>query len=238
VSLRAASLVGFALALACCAGRSGAVRWEDVEPAPTRAPVAKRPPIDLAPAERPPTSKPPAEKPPTEKPPAEKPSAEKPAAPAAARGALLVNGAAVDDGAVVELPALELACLADARALTEPARVAARVDEQKDKLGATLGTFAFVVLERDPARSLTDPPPRFCRPLTGASALIAPLLHKREPAARWLVRRAKDGVAADAAALVEDCRAKGLVPSGRPRVLLDDAGAITALALPVAAGGG
>lgn len=225
MSLRAASLLSLALALASCVGRSGVVRWEDVEQAPERAsaPVAARPPTEKAP---------------TEKAPAEKPPAEKPVAPVAVRGPVLVNGAAVDDGALIELPALELACLADARALTEPSRVAARVDEQKDKLGATLGTFTFVVLERDPARSLTDPPPRFCRPLQGASALIAPLLHKREPAARWLVRRAKDGVAADAAALVEDCRAKGLTPSGRPRVLLDDAGAITALALPVAAGGG
>lgn len=239
-----------------CAERSGLVRWEDVEPARERtsaAPAAveaspeKRPPEKPLPAKplpaKPPPVKPPPVKPPPEQPSPERQPPEKKAAvaspgPLGAGGTLLVNGSRVDDGAVVEVPALELACLADARALTEPTRVAARVAEHGDKLGASLAAFAFVVIERDPAHSITDPPPRFCRRLQGTATLVAPLLHRSEPATRWLVRRAKAGVVADAAALLEDCRAKGLTPSGRPRALLDDEGALTALAMPVGAGGG
>lgn len=54
---------------------------------------------------------------------------------------------------------------------------------------------------------------------------------------RWSSRvsptRARSGVVADTAAIVEECRARGLTPSGRPRVLVDEVGALVALALPV-----
>lgn len=218
--MRASLACVLGLVAASCAERSGMVRWEDVEPAPARPRAVATPP----PAPRPP---PPAPRPPTE------PAPVAPA-PVATSAALVVNGVPVDDGALVDVPALELACLADARALTEPGRVAARVSEQGTKGGVALGPFSFVVLERDPARSLVEPPPRFCRPLPGAAALVAPLLHHREPAGRWLVRRARAGVVADTAAIVEECRARALTPSGRPRVLVDGAGALVGLALPVA----
>src|SRR5690606_35865485 len=119
-----------------------------------------------------------------------------------------------------------------------PARVLARLDENGRKVGATLGAFAFVVLERDPARSLTDPPPRTCRVLEADAPLRAPLLREREPARRWLVRRARGAIPDDASALVRDGAAKNLRPDGRPRLIFDERGALVALALPVAAGEG
>ncbi|OGQ22350.1 MAG: hypothetical protein A2138_10510 [Deltaproteobacteria bacterium RBG_16_71_12] len=237
---RASALLLPALLAGACAEKSGLVRWEDVEPAPTdpgHVAAAVAPPGKASPEKAPPEKAPPEKAPPERAPPKVASTGGLPRAPIAAARTLLVNGTPVDDGALVELPALELACLADARALTEPSRVAARVSEQGEKLGASLGAFAFVVLERDPARSITDPPPRFCRPLERAAVLVAPLLHRSEPAGRWLVRRAKDGVVADAAALVLECRAKGLTPSGRPRALVDADGALVALAIPVGAGG-
>lgn len=216
---RPAVLVPLVLVTACAAG-APMVRWEDAEPAPSPVRIVDAPVAE--PARAPTSAAAPAPMP-----------AAAPAAPVARTAALVVNGATVDDGALVELPALELACLADARALIEPGRVAARVTEQGAKGGVALGPFSFVVLERDPARSLVEPPPRFCRPLQGGAPLVAPLLHHREPAGRWLVRRARSGVVADTAAIVEECRARGLTPSGRPRVLVDEVGALVALALPV-----
>lgn len=211
------------LLVASCAGREGMLRWEDAEPGPSRpspAPSAVDPPRPTPPsvvsAARPPPAL--------------------PQAPIAAPAALRVAGVIVEDGALAELPALELACLADARALSEPADVLARLDEVGRKVGASLGDFAFVVLERDPAKALTDPPPRACRALQAEASLVAPLTRHREAAARWLVRRAREGVVVDTAALLADCQRRGLTPSARPRVLVDERGALVAVAVPVQGG--
>ena len=89
------------------------------------------------------------------------------------------------DGAIVDMPALELVCIADARALVDPAVARARFDEVTKKAGVTLGAPQFVRLLRDPARSISDPPPRLCRPLTAPAQLKAPLEREREPASRF-----------------------------------------------------
>lgn len=217
-----------------CAERDGIVRWEDVEQTPARSVRSVPAPVEPAPPAALPLAPEPAPTPPAAPSPLPTPA---PVAPIAVAPTMVVNGVPVLDGALVELPALDLACIADVHGLTEPARVLARIAEQGQKIGASLGPFAFVVLERDPARSLTDPPPQLCRALQGTAVLIAPMLHKSEPAGRWLVRRARDGVAADAAALLADCETRGLLPSGRPRVIVDDRGAMVAVAVPVSQGG-
>lgn len=209
------SLVG------ACSSREGMLRWEDAEPTQARSAQATPPTDDAPPL------------PPVEAP---RPPPPLPPAPIAVPAALRVAGVVVEDGALAELPALDLACIADPRALSEPAQVLTRLDEGGRKLGASLGDFAFVVLERDPAKSLTDPPPRACRTLQADASLVAPLTRHREAAARWLVRRAREGVAADTAALLADCERRGLAPSGRPRVLVDERGALVALAVPVTGG--
>lgn len=226
--LRRVAVLALSIGAASCAGRSDLVRWEDVDK--TRGPpTQERREIDEPRLEKKARAAPP----PVPTPPPAPPTAPPRLAPLTP---MLINGARVEDGALTDVAALELACLADARALVEPARALARLAESGQKVGATLGSFAFVVLERDPARSLTDPPPLACRPLQGGASLQAPLSRKREPAARWLVRRARDGVAADSAALLADCDRRGLVPAGRPRVIVDEAGALVALAVPVTGG--
>ncbi len=152
-------------------------------------------------------------------------------APVDADGTILVEGMSVDDGELVDVPALDLACMAAPDALTTPQRARARFDETARKLGVTASSFSFVVLERDPARSVTDPPPHLCRTIASdPDTMKAPLLHMHEPAARWRIKRITANLVDDAAALVRSTK-DGVGP---PRVILDDSGALIAVALPVA----
>lgn len=219
-SLLCTSLLG-ATACATLDDRPG-IRWEDVEDGQDGDPPAgPRILATSAPAAAPAAPSPPAS------PPA-------PAAPpAAGPGPIDVDGRPVEDGALLEMPGLELACLPAADALTAPLAARARYDETAGRLGLPVGRLAFVVLTRDPARSLTDPPPHLCRAIPTAAALKAPFLRTHEPARRWLFRRIGTGLVEDAAALVAASAARQLVAGARPRVLVDDRGGLVAVALPV-----
>lgn len=150
---------------------------------------------------------------------------------------VFIEGHAVDAAGLVDVRALELACLADRAALTDPQAVRARFDDVAGAQLVPVGELAFVLLARDPARSLTDPAPQLCRTIASSTVLRAPLVRTREPAGRWLVRRIAIGLGDDAAQLVRDGAARALAHTAQPRVLIDDAGALVAVALPVASGG-
>ena len=126
-----------------------------------------------------------------------------PAEPRAIKDALVVEGKTVDGAGLVDVRALELACLADSKALTDTKGVRARFDDVAGKQLVPVGQLAFVMLERDPARSMTDPPPLLCRTIASSTVLHAPLVRAREPATRWLVKKIEEGLVADAAALVQ-----------------------------------
>lgn len=211
--------------VAACAAltdRRGPPRWEDVSP-----PAPPPPPAEVTFASTAPSSGPAPTPPPPAVPPA-------PASEGA--GPIDVDGRPVDDGALLDMPGLELACLPAADALTAPLAARARYDESAGRLGLPVGRLVFVVLVRDPARSITDPPPHLCRAIPTAAALKAPFVRVREPGARWLFRRIASSLVDDARALVEATAAKHLSPVARPRVLLDESGGLLAVALPVEGG--
>lgn len=223
-----AALLG-ATACATLDGRHGPVRWEDVGDGKDDGKDGKDGDAPPGPPVLPPSA--PAAAPTATPPPAPPPA---PAAPlAAGPGPIDVDGRPVDDGALLEMPGLELACLPAADALTAPLAARARYDETAGRLGLPVGRLAFVVLARDPARSLTDPPPHLCRAIPTAAALKAPFLRAHEPARRWLFRRIGTGLVEDAAALLAASAARQLVAGARPRVLVDDRGGLVAVALPV-----
>jgi hypothetical protein len=157
-------------------------------------------------------------------------------APAANAQGLALFGADVRDGAFVDAPALSLACLADPRALTEPALAFGRLEEEAKKLGATLGEPRVVRLVRDPARSLTDPPPRACRPIVEDAVFKAPLSREAEPASRWLVTTSAGRVPDDASRALSRAGAQKLTTTAPPRVIVDENGAILAIVVPVEGG--
>ena len=107
----------------------------------------------------------------------------------------------------------------------------------RSKQGIAVAGVAFTRLVRDPARSLVDPPPQACRllahPLDAATPVAAPLQLSREPTAAWLTIPVRGDVVQDAAAAVRQAQAQGHVVAGPPRLLLDDAFAPVALAVPV-----
>jgi hypothetical protein len=218
VLVGAAALCGLA---AGCAGRDAVVRWEDVSPA------ARDPAPSVAVAST--TSSPDA----SDARASAAPRAAAPAAPAPRTSAIVVDGRPVDDGAIVDMPRLELACLPAADALTAPREARERFLAAAARFELPIGRLTFVVLERDPARSLTDPPPSFCRTIPVGTELRAPLRRQQEPARRWLIRRIATGLVADASALVKTSTEKKLAAAAPPRVLVDDEGALVALALPV-----
>jgi hypothetical protein len=148
------------------------------------------------------------------------------AAPKLATAPVVLFGAAVNDGA----------CLADKSALSDVKAVQARLDDVAAAQGVALGAPRVVQLVRDPARSLTDPPPHACRPLvTAGAALKAPLVRDRQAAARWFVQHAVvDDALTDAARRVVEGAAAHGTALAPPRALIDDNGAIIGLALPVA----
>ena len=145
---------------------------------------------------------------------------------------VVIEGLSVDAAGLVNVRALELACLADATALIDPPAVRARFDDVAGRQLVPVGELAFVLLARDPADSITDPPPQLCRTIASSTVLRAPLMRAQEPAGRWLVRRIAAGLVDDAAHLVRDAAALG--HTAQPRVLIDDTGALVAVALPVA----
>ncbi len=157
---------------------------------------------------------------------------------ATAEVAFTVEGKPVNGAGLVNVRALELACLADAKALTDTKGVRARFDDVAGKQLVPVGELAFVLLERDPARSMTDPPPLLCRTIASSTVLHAPLVRAREPAARWLVKKIEDGLVADAAALVQESATQKLDLSARPRVIVDEHGSFIAIAVPVGAAPG
>lgn len=153
--------------------------------------------------------------------------------PASSTDEPTVEGKPVNPSGLVDVRALELACLADAKALTDTKGVRARFDDVAGKQLVPVGELAFVLLERDPARSMTDPPPLLCRTIASSTVLHAPLVRAREPAARWLVKRIEAGLVADAAALVQQSATQKLELSARPRVIVDEHGSFVAIAVPV-----
>ena len=207
-----------------CATRATA-RWSDVDghepPKIARASTAPPPPPPAPPA-----------------PPAPPEPAPPPTPRALAPGDIVIDGKAVDDGAIVDVPAMELACLVAADALVDGPKAKARFESMAEKEQVPLGRIGFVRLERDPARSLTDPPPHWCRNVASRSYLKAPLFREHEAAARWLVKRLSAGIAADAATLIAATLTKNLDVTAHPRVLVDDAGVPVAVAVPVAEKGG
>ena len=151
---------------------------------------------------------------------------------------ILVDGKRVADGDLVPMPALELACLPAANALTAPLEASALFMTTAEKLLLPVGRLAFVVLERDPARSITDPPPHLCRTIPMGFYVKAPLRRANEPPSRWLVRRIATGLVDDAAALIATSEERNYVAAAPPRVLVDETGALVAIALPVSASKG
>jgi hypothetical protein len=149
--------------------------------------------------------------------------------------AIVIDGHNVDDGALLAMPALELACLPAADSLTQTAKASAHFEAEAEKMAVPLGRLSFILLERDPARSLTDPPPRLCRNIASRTPLKAPLFREKEPAARWLVRRMRANVVVDTAAVLDAALAQQLTASAHPRVVLDPHGALVAVAVPVGA---
>ena len=152
----------------------------------------------------------------------------------AAQAQVLIDGHAVDSTGLVLVRALELACLADGSALTDPRAARARFEDIASSQLIPLGELSFVLLTRDPARSITDPAPQLCRTIASHSALRAPLVRAREPARRWLVRRIESGLVDDAARVWHDGKQLALKHTAPPRVLLADTGTLVAVALPVA----
>jgi hypothetical protein len=195
-----------------CATREH-VRWEDVTDAEKPTPVVEN------------TSAPPPP-PPAPPPPEPKPVVVTSTSP------VTIEGKNVDDGTLVDMPALELVCIADARALTEPTRVQQRFDDVARKENISLGGLQFVRLLRDPARSVVDPPPRLCRTLAAPAELKAPLEREREPASRWIVVQIKTSLSEDAARVALLAQEKNLSPTSTPRVLLDDEGKPVGVAIP------
>ena len=80
--------------------------------------------------------------------------------------------------------------------------------------------------------SISDPPPRLCRPLTAPAQLKAPLEREREPASRWLIVHIRTSLADDAARGAQLALEKNLSPTATPRVILDDAGRPIGVAVP------
>lgn len=151
---------------------------------------------------------------------------------------LLVEGHEPDTRGLVDVRALELACLADGAALTHPKAVRERFDDIAGRQLVPVGELMFVLLTRNPAYSMADPPPQLCRTIASSTVLRAPLIRAREPAARWLVRRLAANLVDDTALLVRDGAHRQLAYVAPPRVLVDDAGVLVAVALPVAVAGG
>lgn len=211
---RAPLLVAAALALtsSSCA-TNDAIRWEDADVQTTSVTV-----VDNEPAPPPPP-------PPRVEPP--------PAKAAEGTGAMKIDGRTVDDGGVLEMPNLELACLPTPEALTNPSAARARFEDTAGKQNLPIGRLTFVVLVRDPARSITDPPPRFCRAIPTNAAIKAPFFRAHEPARRWLFRRIAKSLVDDANALLAASTAQALTMADAPRVVVDEHGALVAVALPV-----
>jgi hypothetical protein len=149
-----------------------------------------------------------------------------------------VEGHEPDAQGLVNVRALELACLADPTALTHPKAVRARFDDLAGRQLVPVGELAFVLLARDPKRSLTEPPPHLCRTIASSTVLRAPLMRAHEPAARWLVRRLAGSLVDDTAFLLRDGAHRELAHTAPPRIIVDDAGVLVAVALPVALAGG
>lgn len=251
--------VGFALTSSACA-TDRPVTWEDLGFARAdEKPKADRPKAEPARAEEPKAAPRPSE-PQRREPPRSEPapaSASPDEAPSdAARGSTQGADAVVDltprgrvtlpgvqqdsveDGALVRVDAMTLVCIADARALVDTALVFDRLDEEAQKLGATLGAVRVIRLARDPARSISDPPPRACRSLVKDAPLKAPLSREREPVSTWLVTSSSASVVDDSARAVARVNAGAHKVSGAPRAIVDESGAIHALVIPVDAAPG
>jgi hypothetical protein len=139
----------------------------------------------------------------------------------------------VEDGALVRVDAMTLVCVADARALVDTALVFDRLDEEAQKLGATLGAVRMIWLARDPARSISDPPPRACRTLVKDAPLKAPLSRQHAPKSTWLVTAGSASVLEDSARAVARIHAGAHQVTAPPRAIVDESGTITALVIPV-----
>ena len=204
------------LTSAACATRDDVVRWEDVDATHVEA-LASVAPVHASPSHVREVAVPSAPAPRTSEP-------------------VVIEGRAVDPGGLVDVRALELACLSDRAALTDPKGVRARFDDVAGRQLVPVGELSFIVLARDPSQSITDPPPQLCITIASSTMLRAPLIRAREPAGRWLVRRIGTGLVDDAAHLVRDGGERKLAHTAHPRVLVDDNGALVAIALPVTNG--
>lgn len=242
---------------ACATDRAAVVTWEDVEPVTSGASGSasgSQPKIDVSSAATPGSAVTAAvhgDDGATADPGAQGSGASQPPPPAsgaassaglelAPRGPVVLPGfgATVQDGGLFDAGALTLACVADPRALDQPRLAFERLAAEADQVSARLGEGRTVRVGRDPTRSRTDPPPRACRPLLDApTPLRAPLMRERDEAGSWLVTAVRGPLLEEAARASARMVAAGLTPSAHLRAIIDDSGAIVALAIPVRAGG-
>jgi hypothetical protein len=135
---------------------------------------------------------------------------------------------------MVRVQTLLLACLADPRALTDGASAQRRFDDEGSRQAAPLGGPRLIQLLRDPAHSLTEPPPRLCRILDQDVALRAPLMKIREPESMWLITLIDSESMAETAGRSADRSRRGAyAPLSAPRAIVDESGRWLAFAQPV-----
>lgn len=135
--------------------------------------------------------------------------------------------------ALLDAPALALACLPRKDALEQPGLADARLEALGEEQQAPLGRLRFVRFESDPLASPMRTVPRLCRSVGDDAALYAPLFRVREPAARWLLESLKERDLSSAlASLLARAADEGRAPAGPPRVVLVR-GLAVAAALPV-----
>ncbi len=153
---------------------------------------------------------------------------------AAPRAPTTLAGHAIEDGVVIAMPGLVLACVPSKDGVLRPAAAQRKLDDTARQQGVALGELRVVRLLRDPARSIAVPPPRACREMVDAARTTAPLFVEREPECDWLVvAPGKDGVVKDAARLLEKSRAMSRRGSAPPRLVLDEDGRVVGVALPL-----
>ena len=123
------------------------------------------------------------------------------------------------------------ACLADKDGLQDPSSTQRRLADEARRQGVALAAVRYVVLVRDPVRSLTDPPPLSCRHVADEKAFLrAPLLARRDGGGEMISAAARrDRLLSDVTALL------AAIPEAKqtPLVLLDETDTVVAVAIDV-----
>ncbi len=217
------------LAVASCA-TSHATTWEELA-----VPHTAADPAPSAPAVEPATVSPTPRAHAVAVAPAPVPAPAPPTPDARVEGDVQFGGHSLVDDGSFRVTALALVCLADPKGLTDTSDSMARLNAAVARAGVTTGDLRLVQFVRDPARSLSDPPPRVCRDVAVRVEVKAPLSVQQERAATWWITLSRDGVVNDTARAVARARLRGLVVVVPPRALLNAQGQVIAIA--VASGG-